>query len=118
MTYPTRVRKILAIFLFESTLLVHPHIAAVAGVELMTLIPAHLRTVVSQDGAAILDVSRNRIVTLNSTGGFVWERLQKGSSPQQIVDELVKESSGDASVVELGVFRFLERLRSECLLLL
>ena len=84
----------------------------------MILIPAHLRTVVSQDGAAILDVSRNRIVTLNSTGGFVWERLQKGSSPRQIVDELAEESGSDASLVELGVSRFLERLRTECLLLL
>lgn len=78
--------------------------------------PPHLRTVVNQDGAAVLDVSRNQITTLNSTGGFVWERLQQGRTVEQAIQDLATESNTDPAVVERGVHAFLEQLRSEHLL--
>jgi hypothetical protein len=73
----------------------------------------HLRTVVNQDGAAILDVSRNQITTLNSTGGFIWDRLRQGRTVEQAIQDLAIESDTDPAVVERGVNAFLEQLKSK-----
>jgi hypothetical protein len=78
--------------------------------------PAHLRTVVNRDGAAILDVPRNQITTLNSTGGFIWDRLQQGRTVEQAIQDLAIESNTDPAIVERGVRAFLEQLKSEHLL--
>ncbi|HMH13943.1 MAG TPA: PqqD family protein [Edaphobacter sp.] len=72
-----------------------------------------LRTVANQDGAAILDVSRNQITTLNSTGGFIWDKLQQGRTIEQAIQDLAIESDTDPAVVERGVIAFLEQLKSE-----
>ncbi|MBB6143004.1 6-phosphogluconate dehydrogenase (decarboxylating) [Silvibacterium bohemicum] len=82
----------------------------------MLSLPSHLCTVVNQDGAAVLDVSRNQISTLNSTGGFVWERLQQGQTVEEIIRGLANESNTDLAIVERGVQAFLEQLKSERLL--
>jgi len=76
----------------------------------------HLRTVVNQDGAAILDVSRNQIITLNSTGGFIWDRLQQGRTIELAIQDLATESNTDLAVVKRGVSAFLEQLKLEHLL--
>jgi Coenzyme PQQ synthesis protein D (PqqD) len=77
-----------------------------------SLLP-QLRTVANQDGAAILDVSRNQITTLNSTGGFIWDKLQQGRTIEQAIQDLAIESDTDPAVVERGVNAFLEQLKSE-----
>lgn len=82
----------------------------------MPSIPSRLSTVVSQDGAAILDVSRNQITTLNSTGGFVWERLRQGRTADEAIQDLATETNTDPTVVKRGVHAFLEQLKSERLL--
>jgi len=79
----------------------------------MLSLPTHLRTVVDQDGAAILDVSRNQITTLNSTGGFIWDRLQRGRTMEEAVQDLAAETDTDLEVVGRGVQLFLEQLKSE-----
>ena len=79
-------------------------------------VPPHLRAVVNQDGAAILDIPRNQITTLNSTGGFIWDRLQRGRTVEQAIQDLATESNTDPAVVERGVRAFLEQLKSEHLL--
>ncbi len=76
----------------------------------------HLRTITNQDGAAILDVPRHQITTLNSTGGFIWERLQQGLSVEQVIRDLATESDTDPATVEKDVHSFLEQLRSKQLL--
>ena len=75
-----------------------------------------LSTVINPDGAAILDISRNQITTLNSTGGFIWERLQQGLPVKQIVCALARESNTDPLIVEKDVNTFLEQLQSKHLL--
>jgi hypothetical protein len=75
-----------------------------------------LRTVTNQDGAAILDVPRHQITTLNSTGGFIWQRLQQGLSVEQVIRDLATESDTDPAIVEKDVHSFLEQLRSNQLL--
>jgi hypothetical protein len=76
----------------------------------------HLRTVVNRDGAAILDVTRNQITTLNSTGGFIWDRLRQGRTVEEAIQDLASESNTDPAVVERGVRGFVEQLKSEHLL--
>ena len=75
-----------------------------------------LRTVTNQDGAAILDVPRHQITTLNSTGGFIWQRLQQGLSVEQVIRDLATETDTDRAIVEKDVHTFLEQLRSKQLL--
>jgi Coenzyme PQQ synthesis protein D (PqqD) len=77
----------------------------------MTLSPPHLRSVVNSDGAAILDVSRNQITTLNSTAGFIWDKLQQGRTVEQAIQDLALESNSDPVVVEPGVRAFVEQLK-------
>ena len=75
-----------------------------------------LRTITNQDGAAILDVPRHQITTLNSTGGFIWQRLQQGLSAEQVIRDLATESDTDPAIVEKEVHYFIEQLRSKQLL--
>ena len=84
----------------------------------MSSLLSHLSTVVNQDGAAVLDVSRKQITTRNSTGGFIWERLQQGRTVEQVIQDLTIECNTDPVVVERGVHAFLEQLKSQHLLLL
>jgi Coenzyme PQQ synthesis protein D (PqqD) len=78
---------------------------------------SHLRSVVNQDGAAILDIDNGSIVNLNPTGGFVWERLEKGLSLDEIVRDLVRETGADAAIVAADVRLFVEQLAIQNLLL-
>jgi predicted acyltransferase (DUF342 family) len=76
----------------------------------------HLRSIVNEDGAVILDIPRNLMVTLNSAGGYIWNKLQQGESAEQIVRELSAESNADPLIVEQDVHAFLELLMSKHLL--
>ena len=82
----------------------------------MTLPDSQLRSIVTPDGAAILDIARNQITTLNSTGAFVWARLERGFSVEQAIHDLAVESSAAPEVVERDVHTFIEQLRSKQLL--
>ena len=82
----------------------------------MSPIPTRLSTVVNQDGAAVLDASRNQITTLNSTGGFLWDRLQQGRTVEQVIDDLAIESNTDPLVVKRDVMAFFEQLKADDLL--
>ena len=76
----------------------------------------HLRSIVNEDGAVILDVRHNQMVTLNSAGGYIWNKLQQGQSAGEIIRELSAESNTDPLVVEQDVHAFLEQLMSKHLL--
>ncbi len=76
----------------------------------------HLRSVVDQDGAVILDIERDSMLTLNSTGGYVWERLKQGKLIDEIVDELASETGADRMTVDSDVRSFLDELKSKHLL--
>ena len=82
----------------------------------MSLLPFRLPTVANQDGAAILDVSRNQITTLNETGAFVWKGLQQGWTIEQVIERLATACNTTPANVEHGVNAFIEELKSEHLL--
>jgi len=73
----------------------------------------HLRSVVDQDGAVILDVQHDRMLTLNSTGAYIWQRLQQGKLIDEIIRELAQDSGVDVNVVNRDVHDFLEQLKSK-----
>jgi hypothetical protein len=76
----------------------------------------HLRSVVDGDGTVILDIEHDAIVTLNSTGGYVWDRLQRGKLMDDIVRELAAETGTDITVVDRDVRAFMGQLMSKRLL--
>lgn len=77
---------------------------------------AHLRTIVDQDGAVILDTRNDRMLTLNPTGGYVWNKLQQGRSIEETISDLAHETGVDPLVVEQDIRNFLDQLRSNDLL--
>lgn len=82
----------------------------------MSEIATRIRSTVDGDGGVILDIDRNQIVTLNSTGGFIWERLKRGESLDMIVQELAQATETDPHVVEQDVRAFLGQLAEKRLL--
>ena len=77
---------------------------------------AHLRSIIDHDGAVILDIEHDAMLTLNSTGGYVWEKLKQGKLIDEIVCELASETGVDPATVELDVHAFLDELKSKHLL--
>jgi hypothetical protein len=69
-----------------------------------------LRTVANEDGAAILDAHSGQITTLNPTGAYVWQALQRGDSTDAIVANLARDTGEDHSIVQHGVATFLAEL--------
>ncbi len=76
----------------------------------------HLRSVIDRDGTVILDIERDAMLTLNHTGGYVWDRLQQGKLVDEIVRELAAETGADIAVVDRDVHAFMEQLMSKHLL--
>jgi hypothetical protein len=74
---------------------------------------SHLRSVVDNDGAVILDAPRNRMTTLNPTGAYIWQRLERGMPVHSIVTELARETSMDEAVVQIDVDAFIKELKAK-----
>lgn len=77
---------------------------------------SHLRIIVNEDGAAVLDTKLGSIATLNSTGAYVWQGLDRGESLNAIVANLSRETGEQPEVVERDVRDFVETLRTRQLL--
>ena len=78
--------------------------------------PPQLHSVVDRDGAAILDVERGLISTLNPTGGYVWKGLERGDVVETIIANLAQETGEDVAVVERDVHEFVDDLKRRGLL--
>jgi Coenzyme PQQ synthesis protein D (PqqD) len=76
----------------------------------------HLQSVFDRDGAAILDIERGLISTLNPTGAYVWQGLQRGESLETIIANLARESGEEFLMVERDVRKFVEDLKQKLLL--
>ena len=77
---------------------------------------SHLRTIVNEDGAAVLDTKQGLISTLNSTGAYVWQGLERGESLETIAASLSRETGEQPEVVGRDVRDFVEVLRAQQLL--
>jgi hypothetical protein len=72
---------------------------------------AHLRIIVNQDGAAILDSTTGTITALNSTGAFVWQALERGEDPNMIAQKLARETGKPVESLEHDVREFIQALK-------
>ena len=77
---------------------------------------SHLRTIVNQDGAAILNSTTGTITALNSTGALVWQALERGEDPVRIVQELAHETGKPVETLERDVREFIRALKDRQLL--
>jgi hypothetical protein len=77
----------------------------------MITVAPHIRSIVDHDGAVLLDIPRNAIATLDSTGAYIWGRLQRGLQVDAIVAELARDTGADVLVVAKDVEEFLEQLK-------
>jgi Coenzyme PQQ synthesis protein D (PqqD) len=78
---------------------------------------ANLRIIVNQDGAAILDTKAGRISTLNSSGAYVWQALERGEEIEAIAEALARQTGEPIEAVKEDVVDFLEALKKQNLLL-
>ena len=84
----------------------------------MFLINPALRSRVTPDGAMILNISADEVISLNATGGYVWERLGEGKTIEEIVESLATKSGQDPIVVANDVQEFIARMAKQGLLTL
>ena len=74
---------------------------------------SHLRSIVNQDGAAILDVKAGRISTLNTTGAFVWQALERGEHLEAIAADLAHATGAPVDAVTDDIAAFIDSLRKQ-----
>jgi len=79
----------------------------------MIAVTPNLRSIVDHDGAVILDIPNNAMSTLNSTGAYIWQRLQRGLLLNEIVSELARETGADEDLVAADVDEFMNQLKSK-----
>jgi hypothetical protein len=84
----------------------------------MITVAPHIRSIVDHDGAVILDIPRNTMTTLDSTGAYVWERLQRGLQVDAIVRELAHDTGTEEWLVAKDVDQFMDQLKSSHLVCL
>jgi hypothetical protein len=77
---------------------------------------AHLRSIIDQDGAVILDIRHDELLTLNTTGSYIWGQLKQGKLVEEIIESLACETGTNPAIVERDVRAFLEQLKSKHLL--
>jgi len=75
--------------------------------------PPNLRSIVNDDGAVILDIERDSISTLNPTGAYVWQGLQRGESLEIIIANLARDTGEESLQVERDVREFVEDLKQK-----
>lgn len=75
-----------------------------------------LQFVSGPDGGVILDIEADLIATLNPTGAFVWQRLQRGEGVEAIAESLATETGTSRSEIVGDVEHFVDELKVKDLL--
>ena len=58
------------------------------------------------------DLDLNMMITLNDTGKFLWERIEKGAEVDELVAALLGEYDVDEANARAGVERFVAKLEN------
>ncbi|NYF77965.1 PqqD family protein [Granulicella arctica] len=77
---------------------------------------SHLRTIVNEDGAAVMDTKRGTISTLNATGAYIWQALERGEREEDIVEGLARETSSLPDAIRQDVSDFIAALQEHRML--
>jgi hypothetical protein len=74
--------------------------------------PRCVRSVFSQDGAVVMDISHGMMYTSNAVGGRMLELLSQGISPENVVATISRECVVSEETVRRDLERFVQQLRS------
>jgi hypothetical protein len=92
------------------------HVMALAENFSMANEQSHFRTIVNQDGAVILNTTTGDITTLNSTGAFIWQALERGEALETIAADLARETGEQVDSLKRDVLEFIDALKGQRLL--
>lgn len=53
----------------------------------------------------------NCMITLNSSGVFLWKMLEKGATEQELVDAMLQEYNVQESTAKEHILQFLEKIK-------
>ena len=76
----------------------------------------HLRTIVNQDGAVILNTTTGDIATLNAIGAVIWQALERGEPLERIAADLGGETREQVDSLKRDVREFINALKAHKLL--
>lgn len=76
----------------------------------------HLRVIANQDGAAILNIKAGKISTLNTSGAYIWQALERGADIESIAQGLSRETGEQLEAVKKDVTDFIDALKKQDLL--
>jgi hypothetical protein len=76
----------------------------------------NLKAIVNEDGAVILDIERDSMSTLNPTGAYVWQGLQRGETIEMIIANLARDTGEDHLLVERDLRQFVAELQQKQLM--
>jgi hypothetical protein len=76
----------------------------------------NLKAIVNEDGAVILDIEHDLMSTLNPTGAYVWQGLQRGETIDTIIANLSCDTGEDSLLVEPDVREFVAELQKKQLM--
>jgi hypothetical protein len=79
-------------------------------------VPVHIRSVIDDDGAVLLDVRKGTYFSLNNLGVEVWQRLERGQTLSQIEREIAQDFAVPSDDVSRDVQRFVRALGERALL--
>jgi hypothetical protein len=79
-------------------------------------VPVHVRSVIDEDGAVLLDVRKGTYFSLNNVGVEVWRRLEAGLTLGQIEEAIAADFAAPADVVSRDVQQFVRALEGKALL--
>lgn len=68
------------------------------------------------DGAVVLDIRRGRVLRLNLTASFIFERLQHGDTEAIIIDGISQRFCVSRDIAEADVNEFLDSMEQEGLI--
>jgi|HubBroStandDraft_5_1064220.scaffolds.fasta_scaffold587097_1 hypothetical protein len=77
---------------------------------------SHLRTIASEEGAAVLDTKLGTISTLNTTGAYIWQALQRGEPEEDILKGLAHETGCSPEEIAQDVSDFITALQERKML--
>jgi hypothetical protein len=82
----------------------------------MLTIPTHLRSVINEDGAAVLDTEMGTLTTLNEAGAFIWQAIERGDDEGKIIADLARATGEPIQTVACDVQAFWSALEARKLL--
>ena len=69
-----------------------------------------IRTATDGDGVVLLDMQQGMMVTLNATGGYIWNKMRTGRSVDEIIGDLACDTGEDPLVIADDVHQFLDQM--------